>query len=157
MKKKGIILSCVALILVLIISFQTISINQLHPNVATRTISLNENNVDYQGYKIYLNNFDNYEINVTNDNNISFNGNINYCEENEEIFDYVAINNDINNDTPLSKFYDCSFDIDKMEFDFYSSETDSKENAVSQESSISPAFTDANGQLDACVIIDNES
>ena len=79
MKKKGIILSCVALILVLIISFQTISINQLHPNVATRTISLNENNVDYQGYKIYLNNFDNYEINVTNDNNISFNGNINYC------------------------------------------------------------------------------
>lgn len=149
MSSVAILLSCVLLVTVIIMGSHT---NGTGAIVAqTRTVEL----AVLPEYENYLDDFEEKTI-TYDESHASFHGVMEYDERVLSLFDKVALADDV--DTEQSNFvYDCSFDMDAMQFSFCVILLDENGEAQEVEEIVTDAFVTDTGRLDAYIELDGET
>lgn len=154
--RTKILTSIVAIILssvLLFIAVTVINNKKTTPNVqaSIRTVELSV----LPNYDNYLKDFTEKSI-TSDDDSVSFHGIMDYDEKVLDVFDQVALADGI--DTTQSKIvYDCSFDIEAMQFTFKSILLDENGEMLEIEEIVTDAFVTSTGQLDAYIELDGET
>ena len=106
-------------------------------------------------YETYLSDFKEKSLEY-NENEVAFNGVMEYNEQVLSTFDKVALAEDIDTEQ-RNIIYDCSFDMESMQFTFSAMLLDENQNVIELDEMVTDAFVTETGQLDAYIDIDGET
>lgn len=153
-KRTKIITSIVALLLccvMLFIATMFSNPNGVSLSASTRTFELSV----LPEYENYLADFDEKSVDY-DEEYVSFYGKMKYDEQVLTLFDQIALAEDI--DTEQSNIiYDCSFDMETMQFTFRAALVDENNEIQEIEEMVTDAFVTEYGQLDAYIELDGET
>ena len=145
----AIMLSCVLLFTFVILSRNTIDSEMVVAKTRSVELSISPE------YENYLTDFNEKTINY-NDNHVTFYGIMNYNEEVLTMFDQVALTENVNPEQ-YNISYDCSLDMDTLQFTFKAMLIDDNNESQVIEEIVTDAFVTENGQLDAYIELDGET
>ena len=113
---------------------------------SVRTIHLSEK------YMTDLSEFDTYSI-LEDEENPTFTGMVKCSDEASVFFDNVSLDEDTED---YNIQYDCTFDMDTLQYTLTATLLDEEENMVESDTLITDAFVTENGGLDAYIELENE-
>ncbi|MCM1009071.1 MAG: hypothetical protein NC485_14380 [Ruminococcus flavefaciens] len=154
--KTNVCMSIIAVILSIVLFTTAIVLNNTEQGTTkvvavTRTIDLSI----APEYETYLKNFDEKTLDY-DDNQVSFHGVMGYDERVLSMFDQVALAESI--DTEQSNIvYDCSFDMEKMQFTFKAVLLDENDEVIEIDETVTDAFVTEMGRLDAYIELNGET
>ncbi len=106
-------------------------------------------------YESYLEDFTEKSI-ETKDNKVSFYGKMEFNEDVLTMFDKISLAEEVNKEES-NIIYDCSFDMDSMQFTFKATLLDEFNNPIEIEEIVTDAFVTETGRLDAYIELDGNT
>lgn len=149
MVKKSRVLGVVALVLVCSILINTVGASGAGVNVRNIQLDISPE------YEKYMNCYEEKSISYDEDEElVKFYGKAAYSESDSALFDNVSMEEYAEDEADV--VYECSFDMEAMEFHFTASLLNEAREAIAVEEYYTDAIVTENGALDACIEIDGE-
>lgn len=149
MVKKSRVLCVVALVLVCSILINTVGASGAGVNVRNIQLDISPE------YEKYMNCYEEKSISYDEDEElVKFYGKAAYSESDSALFDNVSMEEYAEDEADV--VYECSFDMEAMEFHFTASLLNEAGEAIAVEEYHTDAIVTENGALDACIEIDGE-
>lgn len=149
-KRVAIILSCVLCVTGITLTSNA-KTNSTDYVAQVRTVELSA----LPNYDCYLEDFSEKFVSY-DDEQVSFHGKTDYNEKILSMFDKVSLSEGISEDES-NIVYDCSFDMESMQFLFKATLLDELGNPIEIEEITTDAFVTENGRLDAYIELDGET
>ena len=142
---------CCVLFVTSIILFTKTNENSSGYTAQVRTVELTV----MPEYDSYLEDFTEKSI-TTNDSQVSFYGKMEFNEDVLTVFDKISLAEDVDQEES-NIVYDCSFDMDNMQFIFKATLLDEYNNPLEIEEIVTDAFVTETGRLDAYLELDGDT